>query len=71
MLTCSDIIVIHDPDRYPIQLISQDFDMHEELEKACRHVVLEGAEQAIQDLRLDNNPVTLEEAGIHVASQAQ
>ncbi|WFD45758.1 hypothetical protein GLX27_000382 [Malassezia furfur] len=67
----NDIIVIHDPDHYPIQLISQDFDMHEELEKACRHVVLEGAEQAIQDLRLDNNPVTLEEAGIHVASQAQ
>ncbi|WFD42572.1 hypothetical protein MPSI1_001218 [Malassezia psittaci] len=59
----TDILILYDPDRHPIQLLSQDLDKHEELAKVCREVVLYGAERAMQDIRQSDNPVTLEEAG--------
>ena len=58
------------PDGYPIQLLSQDFDKHEELEQACREVVMDGAQQAMEDIKQDNNPITLEEAGLYHPSKA-
>ena len=60
----SDIIVVRDPDGYPIQMIDQDIDKHMELEEVCREVVMHGAEQAMQELELDGDPITLEEAGM-------
>lgn len=57
-------MVIEDPDGYPIQLLSQDIDKHEQLEAACRTVVVEAQEQAIKTIKHDQNPITMEEAGL-------
>lgn len=58
------MVVVRDPDGYMIQLLSQDFDKYEELKKACADVVLDGAEKAMEDIRLGNDPETLAEAGL-------
>ena len=38
----TQLIVLRDPDNYPIQIMSQDFDLHAELHDVCRNVVVEG-----------------------------
>lgn len=66
----SDILVLKDPDGYSIQILSQEVDKHMELQEACREVVMGGAQQAMQEISEDCNPVTLEEAGMKVPSTA-
>ncbi|WFD35995.1 hypothetical protein MCUN1_002866 [Malassezia cuniculi] len=59
-----DVAVARDPDGYAVQLISQELDKHEQLAEVCREVVLDGAENAREVIEKDNNPLTLEEAGV-------
>lgn len=60
----SDIAVVRDPDGYAIQLITQELDKHEELAEVCREIVMDGAENAREEIVEDSNPETLEEAGV-------
>ena len=64
------MIVIRDPDNYPIQIISQDYDLHAELHAVCREVVVDGVEKSLEDIRRSNDPATWEEAGISLAKSS-
>lgn len=60
----TQLIVLRDPDNYPIQIMSQDFDLHAELHDVCRNVVVEGTEKSLEDIMRSQNPETLAEAGL-------
>lgn len=60
----TQLIVLRDPDNYPIQIMSQEFDLHAELHDVCRDVVVEGTEQSLEDILRSKNPDTLAEAGL-------
>lgn len=57
---------MHDPDGYPIQIMSQNFDLHASLQDACRQIVIDGVEQANNDIRRHGDKETREEAGLSV-----
>ena len=50
----TQLIVLRDPDNYPIQIMSQDFDLHAELHDVCRDVVVEGTEKSLEDIMRNN-----------------
>jgi len=60
----TQLLVLRDPDNYPIQIMSQDFDLHAELHDVCRNVVVEGTEKSLEDILRSKNPETLAEAGL-------
>ncbi|WFD20360.1 hypothetical protein MCAP1_002604 [Malassezia caprae] len=65
-LSHSTLILVHDPDDYPIQIMSQAFDLHMSLQDACRYIVMDGFEQANMDIRRHGDRETREEAGLSV-----
>lgn len=60
------MFIVHDPDGYPIQIMSQAFDLHLSLQDACRPIVIDGVEQAHMDIRRHGDRDTREEAGLSV-----
>ena len=66
----TQLIVLRDPDNYPIQIISQDYDLHAELHAVCREVVVDGVEKSLEDIRRSNDPATWEEAGISLSKSS-
>ncbi|WFD28006.1 lactoylglutathione lyase [Malassezia nana] len=62
----STLILVYDPDGYPIQIMSQSFDLHASLQDVCRQIVIDGVEQANMDIRRHGDRDTREEAGLTV-----
>lgn len=66
----SDLIIVRDPDNYPIQILSQNFDLYAALQAACREVVLDSNQAAMTTIGQSQDPDLLAEAGLPVPAHS-
>ncbi|KOS13713.1 hypothetical protein Malapachy_1907 [Malassezia pachydermatis] len=66
----NDLIIVRDPDNYPIQILSQNFDLYAALQAACREVVLDSNQAAMTTIGQSQDPDLLAEAGLPVPAHS-